>query len=103
MKTCPICHANSFEDMQTCFGCMHRFDDEPKQLVVKPAVEALSIEEPTVAEPPQRIEIPLVEPEPIMGKHVAVEQKPLLFGNEARYELVVSLQPVMPERLPALA
>lgn len=26
MKTCPICGARLFEDMDTCYGCMHRFD-----------------------------------------------------------------------------
>ena len=30
MKTCPVCKARLFEDMDTCYGCMHRFDeDEP--------------------------------------------------------------------------
>jgi hypothetical protein len=31
MRTCPICQATCFDDMETCFGCMHRFeagDDE---------------------------------------------------------------------------
>ena len=27
MKTCPICNAVCFDDMDTCFGCLHRFDD----------------------------------------------------------------------------
>ena len=26
MKICPICEAKVFEDMATCFNCMHRFD-----------------------------------------------------------------------------
>lgn len=25
MKTCPVCKTAVFEDMDTCFGCMHRF------------------------------------------------------------------------------
>lgn len=25
MKTCPICHARCFDDMETCYGCLHRF------------------------------------------------------------------------------
>ena len=28
MKTCPVCGAKSFDDMQVCFGCMHVFDKE---------------------------------------------------------------------------
>lgn len=27
MKTCPICKATLFDDMEVCYGCMHRFDD----------------------------------------------------------------------------
>ena len=27
MKTCPICNAVTFDDAETCFGCMHRFAD----------------------------------------------------------------------------
>lgn len=26
MKTCPVCQATCFDDMETCFGCLHRFD-----------------------------------------------------------------------------
>lgn len=25
MKTCPVCQATCFDDMETCFGCLHRF------------------------------------------------------------------------------
>lgn len=28
MKTCPICHAQCFDDMEVCYGCMHRFTDD---------------------------------------------------------------------------
>ncbi len=27
MKYCPICHAVCFDDMEVCYGCMHRFDE----------------------------------------------------------------------------
>lgn len=27
MKTCPVCNATVFDDMDICYGCMHRFDD----------------------------------------------------------------------------
>lgn len=32
MKTCPVCHASTFDDAKVCYGCMHRFgeDEEPK-------------------------------------------------------------------------
>lgn len=25
MKTCPVCKARCFDDMEVCYGCMHRF------------------------------------------------------------------------------
>lgn len=25
MKTCPVCKANCFDDMEICFGCLHSF------------------------------------------------------------------------------
>lgn len=30
MKTCPICSATTFEDMEMCFSCLHRFDEVPE-------------------------------------------------------------------------
>ena len=27
MKTCPVCKARCFDDMEICYGCMHRFED----------------------------------------------------------------------------
>ena len=26
MKVCPVCKARVFDDMDTCYGCLHRFD-----------------------------------------------------------------------------
>ncbi|MBQ9067746.1 MAG: hypothetical protein IJ131_01615 [Eggerthellaceae bacterium] len=61
MKKCPICGGMSFDDAQTCFGCMHRFDaqDDSEERG----------EEHALAEPPERFEIPLVDPMP--GRHAA--------------------------------
>ena len=28
MKTCPICKARCFDDMEVCYGCMHRFAED---------------------------------------------------------------------------
>ena len=30
MKTCPICKARCFDDMEICYGCMHPFDSEER-------------------------------------------------------------------------
>ena len=45
MKVCPICKNNVFDDMDTCFNCLHRFGDENEeeqeetQKVLLPLVE----------------------------------------------------------------
>ena len=31
MKTCPICKARCFDDMEVCYGCMHQFEPEGVQ------------------------------------------------------------------------
>ena len=28
MKSCPVCKARCFDDMEICYGCMHRFEQE---------------------------------------------------------------------------
>ena len=28
MKTCPVCGAKAFDDMDVCYGCLHRFDEK---------------------------------------------------------------------------
>lgn len=28
MKTCPVCNAKAFDDMDVCYGCLHRFDEK---------------------------------------------------------------------------
>ena len=41
MKTCPVCHAQVFDDMPVCFGCMHRFEEGDGPTAV-PAASSLS-------------------------------------------------------------
>lgn len=31
MKTCPICGARAFDDAEVCFGCLHRYGEEPAE------------------------------------------------------------------------
>ena len=40
MRTCPVCGARCFDDMEVCYGCMHRFDerDEAATAVLQPLV-----------------------------------------------------------------
>lgn len=36
MKECPICGATAFTDAAVCFGCMHRFGEEPARVLPTP-------------------------------------------------------------------
>lgn len=29
MKVCPVCKARCFDDMEVCYGCLHRFAKKP--------------------------------------------------------------------------
>lgn len=45
MKKCPVCSANVFEDMDTCYNCMHSFKDdyvrqEPRRPLEIPQISA---------------------------------------------------------------
>ena len=33
MKICPVCKSRCFDDMDTCYGCMHKFNDEKNKKV----------------------------------------------------------------------
>ena len=32
MKTCPLCKSACFDDMDTCYVCMHRFDEDAPEV-----------------------------------------------------------------------
>lgn len=33
MKICPVCKSRCFDDMDTCYGCMHKFKDEKSKKI----------------------------------------------------------------------
>lgn len=47
MRTCPVCGARCFDDMEVCYGCMHRFDerDEAATAVLRPLAKELATPE----------------------------------------------------------
>lgn len=49
-KVCPICGQELFDDMDTCYGCMHSFLDrvEPSQALQLAALPEIEIDEPDV-------------------------------------------------------
>lgn len=97
MKTCPVCHTKSFADITTCYNCMHHFENaqdsekpvetaalqesEPSLLKLYPQAEAFE----------QACEVPLR-----LGIRTGQEDVHAT-GNEARLEIVVSLQPASAE------
>lgn len=51
MKECPVCHAQCFDDMEVCYGCMYRFakdsvSNPPSFSQEDSSEEILEIEEP---------------------------------------------------------
>ncbi len=41
MKTCPCCNSRTFDDMDTCFVCMHRFADSQNSSTAPAAISSL--------------------------------------------------------------
>ena len=88
MKTCPICNARSFEDMETCYGCMHRFKDEQKA----PSVEA------SVTPKEQSFVIPLFDNASSSQIQQATQAQGMTIpGNNGHPELTLRLQLVLAE------
>ena len=88
MKKCPVCNARTFEDMETCFGCMHRFKDEKDN----PSVEegSMPLE--------QGFAVPLFCNTTYAQAQQAMQtQEMVLPGNSERPELTLRLQLVLAE------
>lgn len=43
MKTCPVCAATCFDDMDVCFGCMHRFGGDGTVNVAEQNAQARTV------------------------------------------------------------
>lgn len=66
MKTCPVCQATLFDDMDVCYGCMHEFGPgEPTQLPMASPREPNPASE---AAPPIPLAAQPVE-ESVAGRH----------------------------------
>lgn len=39
MKVCPICKARTFEDMEICYNCLHKFEDDVQEAQTLPHTE----------------------------------------------------------------
>lgn len=93
MKVCPVCSARCFDDMDVCYGCMHRFEEAPE-----PAEAGLGT-------PPGSADVVGLSPasnglgRPAGGEN-GLEAVVATFAADsqertcARWELVVSLRPM---------
>lgn len=58
MKTCPVCQATLFDDMDVCYGCMHEFTSNPDE---REASKEAPLQAQKDAAPTLRV--PLLEPQ----------------------------------------
>ncbi len=78
MKSCPICHMRSFDDMELCYGCLHRFttNTEPQHTQVQETQETEATPESslTCRENTPNIQTHNVheEPEPVMVVRIEI-------------------------------
>lgn len=71
-KTCPVCHALCFTDMDVCFGCLHHFGNEgSSKTELQGAIDAIieqEIDEPPVATTERPVRMNSHAPLPIAAR-----------------------------------
>lgn len=100
-KKCPMCGAICFEDMDVCFGCLHRFEEDE---VVEVLVESDGNEEASagvweeMGTGPEGTEELDWEEEPAdsapRGSHRAPDAFRLLAQDGSEFEIVINVRPV---------
>lgn len=60
MRTCPVCKARCFDDMEVCYGCMHRFSEQDPDDFGKDA----EVQEPSAKTPPKTLPVPVKGEQP---------------------------------------
>lgn len=98
MKICPICNARCFDDMDTCFGCMHRFNvashDDPFEVSEKELKIPLPhIHQSTQSKNNERRNQPR-HAAPIKVDITSVQEKDQNPVIQAKYQLVISLEQI---------
>jgi len=103
MKICPICGARCFEDMETCYGCLHRFDEEGPFPLELSLPEEISLQD--MSAEPLDIAVEPLRPKPRHAVPDGAEKAPDAAaaparrrrgaheGFRAEYKLVISLKP----------
>ena len=97
MKTCPVCKARCFDDMEICYGCMHRFEDDAdnKEMRVEDAtgIEDMPLRPTAMHESRNADEFGVGENPP---RHQPARHGPSrVFGAMDRDDLEVAARPVV--------
>lgn len=91
MKQCPVCKSQCFDDMDVCYGCMHRFDEGLLAQVLHQddALTEFEVEEPrTIAADVPLEHLPAVSVPEASNLSVV----PLPFADGA-FDLVIGFRP----------
>lgn len=111
LKKCPVCGAQSFEDIEVCYGCMHQFKEDHLTIAPETVPAETPLEQATV-----KIDLPSIQkdegarhekglgenlisvdvslPKEARAKHRASEEQDQAEQTiRAEYKLVVSLLP----------
>lgn len=86
MIQCPVCKSMCFDDMEICYGCMHRFDDP---LALSDGYTASGLPEFEVEEP---VEDVLAVP---LSNQVVIEPASFVIpASNQGYTLSISIRPI---------
>lgn len=70
MKTCPVCKARCFDDMEICYGCMHHFEDVGSTSGTVTATDSDALQQTAVF---CSVADPFDEKEEVSTRHAAAE------------------------------
>lgn len=91
-KTCPVCHALCFADMDVCFGCLHHFENErSSKTELQEAIDAIieqDIDEPPAAPSKQPARLDSRDPAPI------AVQRPTPASNAGAHDRPAAKEPL---------
>ena len=110
MKTCPVCKSHVFDDMDVCYGCMHRFEGDGPAAQEEgdaglPQVAAIEFPQagvplqPEVANRPRASALPL-QPEAAEAQQAGASLRPVAAAEPPRRAVAAlpqAAEPPQPE------
>lgn len=98
MKRCPVCQTMLFEDMDVCYGCLHRFpegDDPAGEGAIDAVREKQALKGTSLAMDLPRIELQPAPDQAVRGddsRSPADADSPALTGADANWVLRLELR-----------